>query len=70
MTRTIAILLVLTGGCSALDPSSMPPPSRYSLDSAPIASQPARPVTAPKEKGMGPAPAGFFPSPPTSLIAR
>jgi len=47
MTRTIAILLVLTGGCSALDPSSMPPPSRYSLDSAPIASQPARPVTAP-----------------------
>jgi len=32
MTRTIVILLVLAGGCSALDPSAMQQPTLYSLD--------------------------------------
>jgi len=32
MTRTIVILLVLAGGCSALDPSAMQQPTLYALD--------------------------------------
>jgi cholesterol transport system auxiliary component len=32
MTRTILILLVLAGGCSALDPSAMQQPTLYALD--------------------------------------
>jgi cholesterol transport system auxiliary component len=47
MTRTIAILLLLTGGCSALDPSTKAPPSRYALDGVPIASQAPRAAAAP-----------------------
>ncbi len=47
MTRTIQILLLLTAGCSTLNPSTTPPPSRYSLDSPTIARQSPRVSEAP-----------------------
>ena len=34
MTRTITLLLLLTGGCGVLSPTTTPQPSQYSLDGA------------------------------------